>query len=139
MRNGFLAIAALAAAAFAPVASGVFGDWSTDDGTGVIRVAPCGGEVCGSIAGMKDLSGRDWRDRPDCGLVFIRVHRVPGASRLHGSVTNPETGRTYDADLWVGNDGVLRLRGYLGLEVFGSTQRWPRFNGTLGPGCVIRG
>lgn len=139
MRNPALALLLLAGTAQAnPVSPGVFGDWLTEDGMGVIRVAACGTEICGTIAGMTDHSGRDWRGLSQCGLTFIRVHRVEGEARLHGTVTDPQTGKVYQAELWLGQDGALRLRGYVGLEILGSTERWPAFRGTVGPGCAIQ-
>lgn len=130
---------AAAAALLLTAAAGPYGDWSTEDRQGVIRIAPCAAAVCGTIVGAShfDRQGqtdRTWRGEPQCGFALLLL-RPGNDGRLHGTVTNPEDGRTYNAEVWVPPDGVLRLRGYVGIELFGSTQHWPPFHGTVGQGC----
>ena len=128
--------------ALGSAAPAAFGTWYTEDRQGVIRIAPCGDGICGTIVGASqfDTAGhtdRTWNGLPQCGFVLLRL-RAGDDGRLHGTVQNPEDGRVYTAVVWVPADGVLRLRGFIGLELFGSTQKWPPFRGVLESGCHFR-
>ena len=119
------------------------GLWLTEDRGGVIRVQPCGAGLCGIIVGLSDWPAngdvkRDWRGRPQCHSTLLVSLALRTDGRWHGSVTNPEDGRTYSAEVWVPADGILRLRGYIGLPLLGSTQLWPPFRGQVQPDCHVR-
>jgi uncharacterized protein (DUF2147 family) len=116
------------------------GEWYTPDHTGVIRIGPCGSALCGVIVGLSDWPKdgsvlHDVHGTPQCHLVLLADLRLHDDGRWHGSVTNPEDGRTYDAEVWLGPDRAMRLRGYVGLEIFGSTQRWAPFHGSIANDC----
>jgi uncharacterized protein (DUF2147 family) len=135
-----LLLGAAATAARAAVQNDVLGDWLTEDKRGVIRVGPCGDAFCGVIVGVSDWPAngdvlRDVHGQPQCHLAFIKHLKPEDDNRLHGTVTNPEDGTTYGAEMWVAGDGALRLRGYLALPILGSTQHWPRFHGDVQPDC----
>jgi uncharacterized protein (DUF2147 family) len=139
-----LALAALPASAQIYHGPDTAGDWYTEDHRGVIHVGPCGGDAyCGTVVGVSDWDkyGRppfDVNGRSQCQLVFIK-HMVMGSDgRRYGTVANPTDGKVYSAILWVGEDGALRLRGYVGLPVLGSTQRWEKFTGHLRPDCHFK-
>ncbi len=125
-----LAVAAAALALSAKAyARAPVGTWFTEDLGGIVEIRPCGGDVlCGAIVGLRDwpASGQrlDWRGNPQCRFPLLRNLRPQDDGRWHGTVTNPEDGRTYTAEVWVAEDGILRLRGYVGLPIFGSTQHW---------------
>ncbi len=123
-----LLLAAVVAPAKAAVAGVPVGYWFTEDLGGIVQIQACGGVLCGTIVGLRDwpASGKrlDWRGNPQCGFSLLRNLRPQDDGRWHGTVTNPEDGRTYTAEVWVPEDGILRLRGYIGLPMFGSTQRW---------------
>jgi len=123
-----------AAAAPAPV-----GDWLTEDRGGVIRIGPCGAALCGEIVGLSDWPAhdvkRDVHGAPQCHLTLLADLRLQSDARWHGTVTDPEDGRSYSAEVWVPADGTLRLRGYIGLPLLGSTQLWPPFHGRVKPDC----
>jgi uncharacterized protein (DUF2147 family) len=96
--------------------------------------------LCGVIVGTSEYPAngdalRDVHGRPQCHLSIINGLRTGKDDRLHGTVTNPEDGRTYDAQVWTASDGALRLRGYIGLPLLGSTQIWPHFGGRVSNKC----
>jgi uncharacterized protein (DUF2147 family) len=138
----FLFAALPATAAPSPV-----GRWLTTNRQAVIEITPCGADFCGQIVGIivrhaGDPMPLDWLGRPQCGFVMIRTRRQTGtadAPRWAGTVQDPRDGNTYDANLSVGKDGQLRLRGYVGLPLFGETQRWTRFYGRTFADCRLPG
>lgn len=118
------------------------GTWLTEDGGGVVRIAPCGDFLCGHIVGLSDWPKndvkRDVNGTPQCHMVLLDKLKLQDDSRWHGTVRNPEDGRVYSAEVWLGQDGAMRLRGYVGLPLFGSTQRWPAYNGAIRPDCHFK-
>lgn len=113
------------------------GDWLTEDKLGVITIAPCGDALCGSITGVSQFPPgglRDVHGAPECQLVFIKGMRPGDDGKRHGTVDNPQDGKTYQAQLWVDGD-VLKLRGYLLSPWLGSTRSWTRFTGKRAPDC----
>jgi uncharacterized protein (DUF2147 family) len=137
-----LATAICLAITFAAAAKTPIGTWFTEDKGGVVQIGPCGPNLCGIIVGLTpNPDGRlplDYQGHPQCGSTLLRNLHPQDDARWHGTVTNPEDGRTYNAQVWVGDDGNMRLRGYIGLPLLGSTQIWPPFNAHLQPDCHIR-
>ncbi|HVJ56174.1 MAG TPA: DUF2147 domain-containing protein [Aliidongia sp.] len=119
----------------------MIGAWLTPEGDGVITIERCGDALCGRIAGITRAPGEaeptDVNGKPQCGLTIISEERPDGDGTWLGEITDPRTGDTYGAKLWVGQDGNLRLRGFLGLPLLGETQTWRPFAGHLTPACEI--
>lgn len=64
----------------------------------------------------------DLRDRPLVGIVLLRdfVYDPDEKEWADGSVYAPDDGNTYSGYLWL-EDGVLKMRGYVGFPIFGRT------------------
>ena len=141
-RAGAVLLALLWTGLGGPASAGTqppLGQWLTEDRGGVIEVRPCGPVLCGVIVGLTDWPAngdvkRDWRGLPQCHSVLLAGLSLRDDGRWHGTVTNPENGRVYSAEVWV-PDGTLRLRGYVGLPMLGSTQLWPPFRGRVQGDC----
>ncbi len=143
-----LNIARLAVAASIPAAAApsLIGRWWTEDRSGVIEIYPCGTTaLCGRIVGEDKPHNDDGSISmagtgvPYCRLTIIHdaVPIEPG--RWRGRILNPDDGSEWRSELWVGDDGALRLRGYVVLPLLGQTQVWPPFRGTVRPDCSIVG
>jgi uncharacterized protein (DUF2147 family) len=118
------------------------GFWYTPDHAGVVQVRPCGADLCGVIVGVTasptGVMPRDVSGEPQCHLTLLRDMRLQDDGRWHGSVRNPEDGQVYQAEIWLPADGNMRLRGYIGVPLLGSTQSWQPFSGTVKPDCHFR-
>ena len=60
-----------------------------------------------------------------------RPHLIPSptfgySSWSGGRIYNPEDGKTYKCKLTLQDDGTLKVRGYVGMSIFGKTQIWRR-------------
>ena len=117
------------------------GLWLTPDGGGVIGIEPCGEDavLCGRIVGLTlDAPGSpmptDVGGRPLCNLRILEMNPENGGT-WRGRITNPRDGSVWRAEMWLGDDGSLRLRGYLGIPLFGRTQVWAPYTGRLLPRC----
>ena len=129
--------AGLCAAAESPV-----GRWKTvDEKTGKTRseveVYEHGGKIYGRITSIPEPLDKDGKpkvcakcsgpdkDKPIIGLVIIKGLGPDGERFTGGTITDPEDGKVYKAQVWV-EDGVLKVRGYVG--IFFRTQTWPKAN-----------
>ena len=130
----------LATAANADQPRSPAGRWLTADRGGVIDIAPCGDALCGRIVGM-DYTGAmptDYWHRPQCGLGLLYGLK-PGETSWNGQVLDPKGGKLYAARVTVPDPSVLKLRGYIGLALFGQTVTWTRYTGgAIGAACHMR-
>lgn len=138
-----MAILAAPALARPAQAASPIGTWLTQDHSGVIAITPCGARLCGRIVGMvqrltNGAAPHDVHGQPECGLTIISVAPPSGSGgRWHGSITDPDTGRVYSAELWVGTGGQLHLRGYIGLPLLGATQTWTPYRAPVPQDCRL--
>jgi len=128
------------AASATPVNSPV-GSWLTANGHGVVAIAQCGDALCGRIVGIDreptEPMPTDVHGRSQCGLTIITNERPTGDGTWLGEITDPRDGSTYQAKLWLDEDGNLRLRGFIGIPLLGSTQKWRKFTGHLTAECAL--
>jgi uncharacterized protein (DUF2147 family) len=119
------------------------GLWLTASGNAVVRVADCGGDLCGQIVGLvlknNEPMPRGWNGAPQCGLTIFRTApAADGQPVWSGTVLDPRDGAHYGARVKVGQNGDLRLRGYVALPLFGQTQIWTRYNGYVPSDCRLQ-
>jgi uncharacterized protein (DUF2147 family) len=139
---GVSAMLAVLLASSPAVAADVAGKWKTvDDRTGQVKseveVYQEGGKLYGKIVALtepNDESGKpkrctkctgDDKDKPIVGLVIIKGLSASGERYKDGTITDPEDGKVYKAEVWT-EDGKLKVRGYLGM--FYKTQTWAKGN-----------
>lgn len=109
------------------------GRWKTDDGKGIVEMAPCGSRMCGRIAQLliKEPAGgqRDERnpDKAKRGRMVeglqIYWDLVPHGDGWKGEGYSPEDGRYYKAHLRV-KGNKLTMKGCV--AVFCRTVTWTR-------------
>ena len=120
----------------------IVGKWKTvDDKTGKVRsdveIYEQGGKVFGKITGLAEpndpqgkpktctkCTGPD-KDTPILGLVIIKDLSASSDRYKGGTITDPEDGKVYKAELWK-EAAALKVRGYLG--PFYKTQTWVKGN-----------
>jgi uncharacterized protein (DUF2147 family) len=102
--------------------SGVLGDWQTEGGRSVVRIAPCGEAVCGTILsvaprpdGTEPLDARNpdkaLRSRSMVGVQILSGLRARAKSWSGGQIYNPADGKTYSARMALKKPGVLSVKG----------------------------
>ena len=122
---------------------GVVGTWVTDGDKSHVEIAPCGLKLCGIIVWLKEPLDDDGklkhdannphkilRDRSIVGLPLLAnfVASTEGNVWEDGTIYNPEDGKTYSCTLTLLDTKTLKVRGYVGLPMFGKTQIWKRVN-----------
>ena len=135
----FIAVV-LGGAAGPAFAQDITGVWLNDRGDAHIRIARCGGGLCGTIIWLKDPidreSGRPLLDvknpnpalraRPLLGVAiaigFLPSREEPG--KYVGTFYNAEDGGSYRGSMMPGDGNTLRVEGCL--LMFCQTQTWTR-------------
>ncbi len=117
------------------------GYWLEPSG-GIIQVASCGADLCARIVSFSrkdgprtDVNNQDHalRTRSLCALELGAGFVPVSDDRAeNGHIYDPKTGKTYTAAMAVEGD-VLLLRGYVGIKLFGKTERWLRSSATPTP------
>lgn len=125
------------------------GRWLTANGNLEVDITPCGTALCGTVStvlGNRSMS-RDGAvmdpvdKRPALGMVllkdFIRSDSGDAATppaEWEGEIYNRENGKTYRCQMSVSTAshvaGELVLHAYVGIPLFGQTQRWQRVSGS---------
>jgi uncharacterized protein (DUF2147 family) len=151
-RLPFIAVIAYLAAAWAPLATagplpsapgaGLTGRWITPHRGAVIQIAPCGADLCGQIVAMQPTSEgnipTDWAGATQCHLTIIQAApHEDGAGHIvwSGRILDPRDGSTYHATIALDPSHRLRVRGYIGLPIFGQTQVWTQYRGAVVANC----
>jgi uncharacterized protein (DUF2147 family) len=127
-----LSFVLLAGAAPAPSVQGL---WLTSDHKGIVRIAPCGPHLCGTIARVVDTSSTRpttdrnnpapaLRSRPILGLPILSGFSRSGNEWTGGRAYDPETGRSYKSTLALNPDGSLRITGCV--LFICESRRWTR-------------
>ena len=115
-----------------PAAAGepdaILGTYLNEKQTAHIEIFKDGGAYSGRIVwhkeNRKDYKNPDpaLQDQPLVGLVFLKgfVYDPEEEEWDSGEVYAPDDGKTYSGYLWL-EDGVLKMRGYVGIPLFGRT------------------
>ena len=105
-----------------PTDHAIFGRWLTDDGKGIVTIAPCGERLCGRISQVLDrtpgVPATDvnnpesvLRRRAILGLPVLSGFRRDGRQWGGGRAYDPKSGNSYRSRLSLNPDGSLRVTG----------------------------
>src|SRR3569623_1028231 len=103
-------------------AQSIQGLWLNDDHKGLVRIAPCGRYLCGTIekvlnkdpnAPKTDIHNPDptLRSRPIVGMPVLTGFSCSGGSWKGGRAYDPESGKSYKSYLELNPDGSLKVSG----------------------------
>ena len=141
--NGYSKLrAALVIAAIGSSAPAFAGDpagmWTAAEGKSRVRVAPCGKNLCGTVAWLRepnDENGKpktdhmnanaSLRSRPIMGLPILLSMAPDGADRWKGSIYNAEDGKTYSATFTITGSSNAQVQGCVA-AIFCKSQTWTR-------------
>jgi uncharacterized protein (DUF2147 family) len=117
----------------------VEGRWLTQEGDGWIRIQIVGDSLEGSVAGSPDPKQREEREfddrNPDPnlrtrrleGLTIMTGFSYDGDGRWSGgTVYDPNSGKTYKCTVKQLDANTLKIRGFIGISLFGRSETWTR-------------
>jgi len=125
----------------------ILGQWKNEDGRAQIEIFSCGTHYCGKLSwlgrpeyeaddpkGMAGLPRVD-RENPNpalkgrrlLGLQIMDGFTYKGKETWdHGRVYDPDSGKTYTSRMTLESPRLLKIRGYVGIPLFGRTTTWSR-------------
>jgi uncharacterized protein (DUF2147 family) len=128
-------LATLALLAASPVlAASPTGTWLIEDGTARVRIAPCGTELCGNVAWIKESEPRLDVNNPDpakrgrslIGSAVLLGLKPSGPDVWTGSLYNAQDGRTYSGKLTVEDERHVKVAGCVLGGLICKSQTWTR-------------
>lgn len=109
MRGAILAAVVMAMTAGGAMAEPLLGTWRTapdDNGnTGLIQVAPCGAQICGTLVKSFDGAGKEMSS-PNTGKMIISETVNAGGGAYKGKVWSPDRNKTYNSRLELNGDSL---------------------------------
>jgi uncharacterized protein (DUF2147 family) len=122
-------------------AQSVAGKWKAqDDESGkeaIIEITDRNGMLYGKIVQLMqpppspncDKCTDERKGQPLLGLEIIRDMKAQGDNEYDdGTILDPKRGQVYDCFLRLESANKLKVRGYVGISLFGRTQYWIRTN-----------
>lgn len=105
-----------------------------------VWIEDCNGALCGRIYWMRKPLNREGkpkvdvhnpdpnlRERPLCGLrVLSGFKRTDEITWTDGQIYSPSDGITFSSTIKMEREGALKIRGYVGISLFGKTLEWVR-------------
>jgi uncharacterized protein (DUF2147 family) len=118
----------------------LFGNWLTENGRSRVRIADCGGALCGTIVWLKEPNdpetGRPKTDknnadagkraRPLVGVPIVLGMKPSGTDKWSGQVYNAEDGKTYSGNITAQGPNALKLEGCALGGLICKGQTWTR-------------
>jgi uncharacterized protein (DUF2147 family) len=121
--------------------SAIVGTWLNQDKAAKIEIYEQGGKLFGKIVWLKEPNenGKPKMDNknpdkarhsdPIIGSVMLKNFVFNGKSTWEdGTIYDARSGKTYSSYMTLQADKTLKVRGYLGISLFGQTNIWTRVN-----------
>jgi uncharacterized protein (DUF2147 family) len=138
----WLSIAVLSGAvgsAAPALAADPMGTWYTEGKDSQVRIANCGGALCGTLVALKEpidpATGRPKLDknnadaskqsRPLLGVQIVLGMKPSGPDQWSGSVYNASDGKTYSGSFTMTGDNTAELKGCV-MSIICKSQTWTR-------------
>lgn len=133
--HGFLSVTAQS------VAEDITGVWLTEDGQAHVEITKADNLFQGKIIWLKEplnKKGLPWKDdknpdakkrgQPILGSIILKGFVFDFSSREYedGNVYDSRDGKTYSGKMWKDGPNHLKMRGYVGISLFGKTETWTR-------------
>ncbi len=105
---------------------------------GLVRIVEADGEFTGAVAAVYAPPAKsanplcescrgELKDKPVVGMTILRGVRRTKEGFSPGTILDPDNGKVYGCELELLEGGrTLKVRGYLGLPLFGRSQLWTR-------------
>jgi uncharacterized protein (DUF2147 family) len=69
------------------------------------------------------------RNNPIVGLIILTGFKFDGDDEWkNGDIYDPESGKIYSSYMYLKDNNTLKVRGYVGVSLFGRTETWARTN-----------
>lgn len=125
----------------APSAETILGTFLNEDQDAHVQIYKENGKFYGKIVWLKEPNEpatglpklddeneeESLRSRPVMGLVILKDFIYDGDGEWEdGTIYDPKNGKTYDCYMEFDDEGVLKIRGYIGVSWIGRSTYWTR-------------
>jgi uncharacterized protein (DUF2147 family) len=122
-------------------ADDIIGKWLNEDKDAHVQIYKENGKFYGKIVWLNepnepatglpklddDNEDESLRSRPVMGLVMLKDFIYDGDGEWEdGTIYDPKNGKTYDCYMNFDENGVLKIRGYIGISWIGRNTYWTR-------------
>jgi len=113
----------------------ILGEWLNADKTGIIEIYKQENKYYGKIVRGTDKSPTKYDvNNPDpnkqnqllVGKNILKDFTYDDDEWEDGTIYNPSNGKTYSCVMEMTDNNTLKITGYIGITLFGSTQMWNR-------------
>ena len=115
----------------------ILGIWINAAGDGQVEISKQGEKYIGTVLGSTDQNSPDRKDinnpDPDLRERSLQDMKILGDLTYRGDnkwaggwIYDPNNGKTYKCKISLKDSDTLKLRGYVGVSVFGRTEEWTR-------------
>jgi uncharacterized protein (DUF2147 family) len=118
----------------------VVGKWKTiDDETAkaksIVEIYEKSGKIYGKVIDILEQENKkkicvncsgDDKDKPILGMIVIKGLSKEGTEYTNGKILDPKNGKLYKCYITLETKDKLKVRGYIGISLFGRTQYWYR-------------
>ncbi len=118
----------------------IIGLWQVGSGKARVKITKYGDKYAGKIVWLKEPNNPDGskkvdKNNPDetkrttqlLGLTnLLGFEFKSGSEYENGTIYDPENGSTYNCVITLEDDNTLKVRGYIGVQLFGRTDTWKR-------------
>lgn len=117
MMTGLVTVFAACLAYAVPATAEPAGTWLRETGSSRIRVASCGGALCGTITWLKeprnDVNNPDAakKKKPLLGTTIFFGMKPSKSNQWKGNAYNPEDGKTYTGYMTLQGENSLKTQG----------------------------
>ncbi|MDC1067638.1 DUF2147 domain-containing protein [Candidatus Kapabacteria bacterium] len=112
----------------------IFGTWLTQDQDGKFEIYERDGKFFGKLVWGKNPNKLDennpnpkLRNRKLVGSEILTEFIFDNGEWVDGKIYDPRDGDTYSCNMWLEDLNTLKIRGYVGISLFGKTVTWTRF------------
>src|SRR3970040_959672 len=135
-RNTFNSIALFFLTIFFAQSQTVIGKWKTiDDETGkaksIVEIYEKSGKIYGKVVDILEEENKkrvctngsgDDKKKPILGMTVIKGLSKEGSQYTNGKILDPKNGKLYKCFITLETKDKLKVRGYIGISLFGRTQ-----------------
>ena len=118
----------------------VAGNWMTQSKKAIIQISQSSdGTLQGRVVGGDEPGGKVDAKNPDPakrnlplrGQVIMSGLKYDGDGKWSGgTIYEPDEGKTFRCKVELRADDTLKVRGFIGISLFGKSQMWTRYTGT---------
>jgi uncharacterized protein (DUF2147 family) len=119
-------------------ADDIIGHWIVGENKAKIQVYKSGSKYYGKVIWLKEptKNGKqkvdahnpdpNKRNTPIIGLIVLKDFVFDDGEWISGDIYDPSSGKEYSCKITMPNKNTMKVRGYIGISLFGRTEVWKR-------------